>query len=135
MSLMNAIQSVNILAIIVAAVVHMLTGLIWYQEKVFGSIWSKLTGRDLNPAKQWLPVGVLGHLSIAFVLAVIIILANATTLINGAFIGILVWIGFIVPLEIGELIWEKIQFKLFLIRISEHFVALILAGAILAVWR
>ena len=135
MTIINAIQSVNILAIIVAAIVHMLTGLIWYQEKAFGSTWSKLTGKDLNPAKQWLFVGVLGHLAIVFVLAVIIILANATSVINGAFIGILVWVGFIVPLEIGELIWEKIQFKLFIIRISEHFLSLILAGAILAIWQ
>jgi len=135
MTIFTAIQSVNILAIIVAAIIHMLTGLIWYQEKAFGSTWSKLTGKDLSPSKQWLPVGILGHLILVFVLAVIIILATATTIFNGAFIGILVWLGFIVPLEIGELIWEKIQFKLFLIRISEHFVALILAGAILAIWR
>ena len=49
--------------------------------------------------------------------------------------GVLVWIGFVVTLEIGELIWEKIPFKLFLIRVGGHLVALSVAGAILAVWR
>jgi len=113
----------------------MVTGLIWYQPALFGKMWSDLTGKDLNPAKQWLPVGAIGHLLIAFVLAVIIIMAKATTILAGISVGILVWLGFIVTLEIGELIWEKIQFKLFLIRISEHLISLGLAGAILAIWR
>ena len=38
-------------------------------------------------------------------------------------------------LEVGELIWEKIPVRLFLIRIGNHLVALGIAGAILAVWR
>jgi len=41
----------------------------------------------------------------------------------------------VVTLEIGELIWEKIPFKLFMIRVGNHLVALTLAGIILAVWR
>jgi hypothetical protein len=46
-----------------------------------------------------------------------------------------VWLGFVVTLEVGELIWEKIPFRLFAIRIGNHLVALGIAGAILAVWR
>jgi hypothetical protein len=41
----------------------------------------------------------------------------------------------VVTLEIGELIWEKIPFKLFMIRVGNHLVALTLAGIIPAVWR
>ena len=44
-------------------------------------------------------------------------------------------LGVIVPLELGELTWEKIPVKLFLIRCSHHLIALALIGAILAVWR
>jgi hypothetical protein len=68
-------------------------------------------------------------------LAVVVYLANATTIFEGMIVGILIWIGFVVTLETGELIWEKIPFKLFAIRIGNHFVALSVAGAILAVWR
>ena len=39
------------------------------------------------------------------------------------------------PLEIGELIWEKIPFKLFLIRIGNQLVGFIITGIILAVWQ
>jgi hypothetical protein len=135
MNLGAAFQSINLLAVLVAGIIHMVTGLVWYMPKIFGITWSALTGKDLNPAKKWLPVGAVGHLLIALVLAVIVNLANATTVLTGFLCGILVWLGFIVTIEIGELIWEKIPFKLFLIRIGEHLVSLGLAGIILAVWR
>jgi hypothetical protein len=135
MALSAIFAGINLPAVLVAGIVHMATGLVWYQPKIFGSSWSAMTGKDLNPAKQWLAVGVLGHLIIALVLAALIRLAGAATAFDGLLIGILAWIGFVVTLEIGELIWEKIPLRLFLIRIGEHFVALGLAGVILAVWR
>lgn len=135
MSLSSAFAGINLPAVLVAGIVHLATGLVWYQPRLFGKAWSTLTGKDLNPAKPWLVVGFIGHILIAFVLAVLIRLAGAASAFDGLLVGILVWLGFIVTLEIGELIWEKIPFKLFLIRIGEHFVALGLAGAILAVWR
>jgi len=50
-------------------------------------------------------------------------------------VGVLVWIGFVVPLEVGELVWEKNPFKLFMIRVGNQLVGLSIAGIILAVWR
>jgi hypothetical protein len=135
MSLTALFSDINLWAVLVAGIVHMLTGLIWFQTWLFGKTWSELTGATLTPAFKWMPAGVIGHMLIALVLAMIVKLAGATTLGGGILVGALVWLGFIVTLEIGELIWEKIPFKLFLIRIGNHLVALSLAGAILAVWR
>jgi len=135
MSLTTVLSDINLLAVLVAGIAHMVTGLIWFQPKVFGNAWAKLTGKDLKPAPGWLVAGIIGHQVIALVLAVIVNLANVTTPAGGVVVGILVWIGFVVTLEIGELIWEKIPFRLFMIRIGNHLVALSIAGAILAVWR
>jgi len=135
MLLANSFSNINLLAVLVAGIVHMLTGLLWYLPKLFGNTWAKLTRAELKPATRWLVAGVIGHQVIALVLAVIVNLANATTVLGGIVVGALVWIGFVVTLEIGELIWEKIPFKLFLIRAGNHLVALSLAGIILAVWR
>jgi hypothetical protein len=71
----------------------------------------------------------------ALVLAVVVYLANATTMIEGVVVGALLWIGFVVTMETGELIWEKIPFRLFAIRVGNHFVGLGVAGAILEIWR
>lgn len=80
---------------------------------------------------KWIPVAVVGHMAIAFVLAILMVFAGVTTILGGLAVAVLVWLGFVVTLEIGELVWEKIQFKLFLIRIGNHLVALALAGMIL----
>jgi hypothetical protein len=135
MSLSTVFAGLNLLAVLAAGIVHMATGLVWYQPKIFGNAWSAMTGKDLNPAKPLLVAGFIGHMIIALVLAALIRLAGAASAFDGFLVGILVWIGFVVTLEIGELIWEKIPFRLFLIRIGEHFVALGLAGVILALWR
>jgi hypothetical protein len=94
-----------------------------------------LTGRELQPARQWRAAGVVGHPGMALVPSVVMKMAIVTTASGGLVVGSLVWIEFIVTLEFGELIWEKIPVRLFLMRTGEHFVALGLAGIILAVWR
>ena len=135
MSLITSSMHINFLAVCVAAVVHMVLGLIWFQPKLFGNAWTELTGKELKPALNWMPAGILGHLIMSLVLAMIVNLANAVNIPGGLAVGILVCLGFVVPLEIGELIWEKIPFKLFLLRVGNQLVGLSLAGMILAVWR
>jgi hypothetical protein len=135
MSLTSAVSSVNIWAVLIAAVVHLVLGLVWFQPKLFGNAWVRLSGKTLDPAVRWIPAGVIGHLLMAFVLAVIINLAGATTPAAGALIGLLTLAGFVIPLECGELVWEKIPFNLWLIRVGNQLVGLSITGAILAVWH
>ncbi len=127
--------AVNYLAVVAAGVAHMLVGLVWYTRRLFGEQWMALTHATLTPATQWLPVAAVGHLVIALVLAILIRFAGGPSLTAGLVVGVLVWLGFVVTLEIGELVWEKIPFRLFLMRAGEHLVALSLAGAILGLWR
>jgi len=135
MELISVLSNINFLAVLAAGIAHMVISLVWYMPKLFGNAWAKYTGKDLKPASQWLAAGLIGHQAIALALAIVVNLAKATTIAGGVAVGILAWIGFVVTLEIGELIWEKIPFRLFLIRIGNHLVALGVAGAILAVWR
>jgi len=128
-------SQINYLAVLGAGITHMVANLLWFSPLLFGPAWAKLTGSDSKPAFRWMPAGILGHLLVALVLAVIIVLAQVTTVLGGIAVGVLAWAGFIVPLEVGELIWEKIPFKLFGLRVVCHLVAMGLVGAILAVWR
>ncbi len=129
------LAGINYLAVFVAGFVHMAVGLVWYTRRLFGNAWVELTHATLDPAVRWLPVAAVGHLAIAFVLAVLIRFAGGPTLTAGVVVALLAWIGFVLPLEAGELVWEKIPFRLFLIRAGEHLLALSAAGAILGVWR
>ena len=135
MTLAIGLSNLNLLAVFVAGLAHMVTGLVWFTPKLFGNAWAADTGKDLVPARRWLIAGLVGHQVIALALAVVVNLAGATTAAGGIAVAVLVWLGFVVTLEVGELIWEKIPFRLFAIRIGNHLVALSIAGAILAVWR
>ncbi|RPI33776.1 MAG: DUF1761 domain-containing protein [Chloroflexota bacterium] len=135
MYLLINLTDINLLSVLVAGISHTVIGLIWFMPKLFGNAWVELTKKDLKPASQWIWAGFTGHLVMALVLAVLVNLAGATTIFGGIAVAFLAWIGFIVTLEIGELIWEKIPFRLFLIRIGNQLVGLSVAGAILAVWR
>jgi len=135
MTLTTNLININLWAVLVAGLVHTVIGLIWFMPKLFGSLWVELTGKEMKPASRWIPAGLIGHQAMAFVLALIVRLANVTSILGGIAVGILVCLGFMATLEIGELIWEKIPFKLFLIRVGNQLLGLSFAGSILAVWR
>ena len=128
-------SDINLYAVFVAWIMHTVSGLLWFQPKLFGNEWSKLTGKELKPAKNWIIPGLVGHLAMIFVLVIIIKLAIVNNGTGGLLVALLCWIGFIVPMEIGELIWEKIPFRLFLIRIGNQFIGMGISGFILGAWR
>lgn len=135
MSLTIVLSDINLLAVLVAGIVHMVIGLIWFMPKFFGNTWVELTGKEMKPASQWIAAGLIGHQVMSFVLTMIVTLANVTDAVGGIIVGVLLCAGFVIPLEIGELIWEKIPFKLFMIRVGNQLVGLSVASIILAVWR
>jgi hypothetical protein len=126
---------INLYAVLVAWIIHTLSGLLWFQPQLFGKEWSKLTGKELKPAKNWIIPGFAGHLAMVLVLVIIIKMASINNGSGGLIVGLLCWIGFIVPMEIGELVWEKIPFRLFLIRIGNQFVGTGISGFILGAWQ
>lgn len=129
------LTDINLYAVLVAWIIHTASGLVWFQPRLFGKEWSKLTGKELKPAKNWIIPGFAGHLIMIMVLVIIIKLAGIHTGIGGLLTGLLCWIGFIVPMEIGELVWEKIPFRLFLIRIGNQFIGIGISGLILGAWQ
>ena len=134
---MNQFQfsAINYLAVLVAWIVHIVMGLIWFRPELFGKEWSKLTGKELTPAKKWLVPGLIGHLLMIFVLVILIKLTNANTGLSGMLIGLLMWIGCVVPMESGELVWEKIPFRLFLLRTGNQLAGMAVSGFILGAWQ
>jgi hypothetical protein len=125
------LSSINILAVLAAAALLLLAGWVWYLPKVFGDSWSGLVGKDRTPAPGRLPLGLFGY----FLLGMFVNFARAGTVLEGAFIGILAWLGFIVAPEIQRLVWEKIPFNLVLVRTGHYLVGFLMAGAVLALWR
>jgi hypothetical protein len=127
--------NLNLLALLLAWVTHILLGLIWFSSPLFGNDWSKLTGQKLKPAVAWIIPGLFGHLLMVIILAILINLTQSSGAMVGLKISLLCWLGFIVPMEIGELLWEKIPLKLFLLRTGNQLVGMLAVGLILGWWR
>ena len=135
MSLTTGLAGINLLAVLLAGLAHMVICLVWFAPGLFGRAWVQLTGAEMKPAVRWIPAGIVGHMAVALALAVIVNLTGATTVLGGLYVAVLAWLGFVVTLEVGELLWEKIPFRLFAIRVANHLVAMGVAGIILAVMR
>ena len=135
MATISAIAHINWLAVLVAWILHVALSLVWYQPFLFGKAWVRLSGKELKPAPQWMPAGLLAHLVAVISLAIIVNLANATTILEGLLLGLIFSIGFIGAILAGELVWEKIPFKLFLMRLGDQILTLCVAGIILVLWR
>ena len=135
MTIVTAFLTLNPLAVLVALISHFAIGVIWYHPAIFGKAWAKLSDREMKPDPKWMPVGFVAHIFYTLALAVIVNLAQATTVIEGALIGIMVSIGFIGTILINDLVFLKTPFRLFLLKFGDEFIALIVAGIILAVWK
>jgi hypothetical protein len=129
------LSTINYLAVFVACIIHIVMSLIWFRPELFGKEWSKLTGLEMKPNMKWIIPGFIGHLAMVFVLVILIKLTGATNGLQGMFIGLLTWIGFVVPMETGELVWEKIPFRLFLLRTGNQLIGIAVSGLILGAWQ
>lgn len=109
--------------------------LLWFRPRLFGNQWSQLTGKEMKPDYKWLIPAIMGHLAMVFVLVILIKLTGSGNGVSGLIIGLLTWIGFIVPMEIGEVVWEKIPVRLCLIRIGNQLLSIAVSGFILGAWQ
>jgi hypothetical protein len=131
----------NYVAIFVAAVAYWLLGAVWYGA-LFSKPWMALENLSpeqanamaANPVVPYLISFVL-NLVIAFVLAQICAWRSANTAARGAALGILVWIGFIGPINYTTYMYEMRPKALFAINEFYSLVGLCLMGAILGAWK
>jgi Protein of unknown function (DUF1761) len=80
-------------------------------------------------------VDLIGSLLMAFVLEHAVIYAGATMLATGAAVGMFNWLGFVAVILMGMVVYEQRPLRLFFINGGFNLIALVLMGALLAVWR
>ncbi len=138
---------VNYLAVLACGVVSMIIGFLWYGP-LFGKPWSELMGwGEMTPekmaemqkkARPAYAVQFLAALVMAFVLAHELIFASAYTDTSGISAGIAAgfwnWVGFIVPVTIGTVLWDGKPWKLWIINAGYWLVLTLVFGIILALW-
>lgn len=125
-------------AVIIAAVLSMVLGSLWYSPLLFARPWMKLVGKseaDKSGGKAKIYLAAFGaNLVIAFVLSQFISLTGVKTPIEGAKVGLWAGLGFVAPATLIEYLFEEKQWKLYWINTLYQLLVLVVMGAVLAVW-
>ncbi|MEN9654111.1 MAG: hypothetical protein RL235_223, partial [Chlamydiota bacterium] len=105
-------------AIVIAAVLNMVIGFLWYSKWLFGPAWlklAKLHAGDMKGEKMAMVYGLANSLVIAYFLAFFETYMRVTTVTDGMFVGFCVWLGFVATQQISGVIWAKHPFSLFVL--------------------
>lgn len=125
---------VDWLAIVIAALLNMIIGFVWYSRALFGDAWMRLKGVKSAEMKKhkWASLwGMINSLVIAYFLAFFQGYLSVTTVSDGVFIGFCLWLGFVATTQISPVIWCAKPLKLFFIDSGyKLFSLLVMSGVI-----
>jgi hypothetical protein len=128
---------INWLALLVATVVKFVLGFVWF-GLIFGKQWQSLTGVSEASMKAGMVKAMVTDFVTSFIMAWVLVhavhYAGATTWGMGAGVGFFNWLGFIGAPTLAALMYEKRPLKLWVINNAYMLIALLIMGAIVAVW-
>ncbi len=128
---------INWLAVLAAAAIQMVLGALWYSPVLFARPWLREVGRseeELTGASLGYGIAAVGALLAALVLAHVVDWAEADGVLDGARVGLMVWVGFVAPVLAMNTYFGGRSRTLWAIDAGYPLVALPLMGALLGVW-
>lgn len=133
--------TINYLAVLVAAIVNMVVGSLWYGP-VFGKTWMGLMGFTPESMKnmklsamQAMALGFVTSLIMAYVLAHFVFMSGAIDAGGALTLAFWIWLGFMLTTAASSFLWEGKPFKLFVLNAAEQFVALLLMTLVITLWQ
>lgn len=143
-------MQINWIALVVAAILPLVTGFIWYHPKVLGTAWMKETGMTEEKAKTMNPGKTYGlAVLMAFILALFIwpmvFLGGAPpddlhgteaflTFKHGALHGSMLALFVVLPVFATNALFEMKSFKYVAINVGYWVVTMALMGGIINAW-
>jgi len=132
----------NLWAILGATVAAYAVGALWYSV-LFQKRWMHEMGYTPEnmgsmkmTARTSMTIGFLTTLLMAYVMAHFVAVweavAGGIAVAGGLQLAFFLWLGFVMPLTLGVVLWENKSWTLFLINTSHYLVAMLLMGGILA---
>jgi len=130
---------VNYWAALVSVVAAMVIGTIYYHPAVVGRAWMAAIGKTPEEIKAsakpalYFVTAVLALLQ-ATVLSAVISWAGDVTLVGGALIGLLLWVGMAVPVISNTFIFEGRKMANHVISSGYYLITLVVMGGIIGAW-
>jgi hypothetical protein len=131
-----ALPSVNLLAVVIAAVVVFVTGGAYWA--FLGPAFSKRLGRpseDARPTPAQLSIAFVTRVVVAYFLAAFSGWAAVKGIGGGAEIGFLAWLGLVLPFLIGQAAFERKPWQTVVVALPEVLTGYVVMGAIVGAWR
>lgn len=137
-----------ILLVLTITIVQIILGSVWYSPVLFGKTWMKINGVANKSAaelkamqKKMLPAyGIQFLMTFITNFALVFILSSlgVNNLVGLFLVSTIVWAGFIMPTQAGEVLWgnlsNKLKLQKFLISTSYQLVAVTFAAYMYSIW-
>jgi hypothetical protein len=132
-------MSTSIILVLIAGVLPVIIGMIWYHPKVFGTAWARMSNISPEVAdstKRKMPlyaiIAFLASMLVAWVMSFVgMALGEYVDWVSAVELGIWIWLGFVAPTMLGMVLWEHKPFSLYLINASYWLVSLIAMALVL----
>jgi hypothetical protein len=139
---------VNYLAVFVASIASMVVGFVWYSMPLFGNLWLRIIGKDKssqaeaeqmrNETKPYFALVYISAFIGAAILARFMLWLGAMTLGGGLRTAFFAWLGFTLPVTLGNALFsgkdKKLVWPMFFVQAGHELAALLVCGAILGAW-
>jgi hypothetical protein len=133
-------SGINWVSIIVAGIIPMAIGPLWYSSAMFAKQWLALMGKteeeimkDFNPVKSY-GVTFVFSIIMAYVMDYFVYYTQSTTLFQGAKIGGMLWLGMVLTSGFQAVTFQGVKQGLYNINMAYNLVCMLLMGALLAIW-
>ena len=127
----------NYLAILVAAVVNMVIGFLWYGP-LFGKKWMALNGMTEEQMKSVNPAPLYARSFVATLVAYYVLarfIPGTATLMEGVEVACWVWLGFVTTVQFTASLFSTKPRMLYFLDTGYQLVTFLAAGATITAWK
>lgn len=123
------------LAIIAAAIVHFIIGMLWYSPLLFVKPWAKelgITEADMEK-KGGMAMSMMGGFITSIVMAYVLLrfLPEGGGVTSAMEVTAWIWLGFFATSELGAVLWMKKSLQFYAINAGYWLVSLLAVSAVL----
>jgi hypothetical protein len=137
-------SGINFWAVLVAWIINVVVGSVWYSPVGFGRRWSKLSGVNMmkipkDEANRAIAAVAVASFVQALVLAVVLhslhVATSSTPLTNGLVTGLVLWFGLVAATTVGNNLYMRKSWKFWWLNASFFLVVMAVNSVLLTLWK
>ncbi|MAZ67162.1 hypothetical protein CL652_00065 [bacterium] len=133
---------VNIWTVFAGGIAAVVIGFIWYLPAIFGSTWLRLAGIDTaddedtkNKMPQLVLSAFIAALILSWVMSQFALVWGAVTVGSALELGFWIWLGFMGPILLSSVLWERKHVTYAAINAGYWLVTTLSIAIIVSLWK